>query len=632
MPARRTAAAFRPAFAAGTAAVLVCLLALASIAAAADFTPTHRRQLREAQTKLGLAARLIRDGDESAAKDAVSEAEAIVESIRSESGYAADHGVFRSYNRLLADRKESLGETAAPATATGGAETMAAGGVSFSRDVQPILNSRCTRCHGGGRASGGIRLDSYDALARSGRSGPLVTAGLPDRSTLFSRLITDDILRRMPKNGEPVPADEVATIRDWIIEGGKNDASAAPSDMAGGERKLPENVTIPKPTGGETVSFSEEIAPFFVQLCVGCHSGNDPRGGLSLESFHNMMAGGDSGIVVIPGDKTNSRLFRLTGGLELPRMPDSRARLTRTNYENLKTWFDEGCKFDGDDPKAPLASLFKSEAEKRMDAIRALPPEQRIELTKADLTEMAGKAMPSLTLEHVQNGAAFGTIHVFVDGPVDGFVSAGNAAGTQLDQSHELAAVDLRKQGGMGLIAVGKQYTFNEFARHLLDRDIAIGQPWFAWAEGEQVVAVVNTDSRRGPLEAMTDAQLAQAATVAALVRTHGELPRWLSSGIALTEIGIPPQSPLGRSLSEAAAGSIGRVSADQVLSDSHAADAIDAVGYAVVGELTRGFGREKVIELAKAIGGGQPADAAVQSVLRSSPRTLGERLQRAAR
>ena len=107
--------------------------------------PTHRKQLREAQTKLGVAARSIRSGDTAAAQTAVDEAEAIVATIREESGYDADHAVFRSYNRLLEARKEALGVTVdAPTAAAAGGE-MAAGGVSFSNDIQPWLNSQCNR-------------------------------------------------------------------------------------------------------------------------------------------------------------------------------------------------------------------------------------------------------------------------------------------------------------------------------------------------------------------------------------------------------------------------------------------------------------------------------------------------------
>ena len=60
-------------------------------------------------------------------------------------------------------------------------------------------------------------------------------------------------------------------------------------------------VGIPKPKGSETVTFTQDIAPILVNNCVRCHSGNDPKGGLSMETFELLWAGGKSGPVIAPG-------------------------------------------------------------------------------------------------------------------------------------------------------------------------------------------------------------------------------------------------------------------------------------------------------------------------------------------
>ena len=93
--------------------------------------------------------------------------------------------------------------------------------------------------------------------------------------------------------------------------------------------------TYPKPKGTETVSFTRDIAPFMANLCGGCHSAQRKSGGLSLVSYFDLMQGGESGEVIIPGDKDKSRLFRLVGGLENPRcQPISRGLPRRTT----RTW------------------------------------------------------------------------------------------------------------------------------------------------------------------------------------------------------------------------------------------------------------------------------------------------------
>ena len=50
-------------------------------------------------------------------------------------------------------------------------------------------------------------------------------------------------------------------------------------------------IDIQKPKGGETVAFTRDIAPFIVNRCLRCHSGTEPKGGLSMESFDQLWTG-----------------------------------------------------------------------------------------------------------------------------------------------------------------------------------------------------------------------------------------------------------------------------------------------------------------------------------------------------
>src|SRR5579883_3544181 len=44
--------------------------------------------------------------------------------------------------------------------------------VDFSRDIEPLLHSRCQMCHGPQQQMSGLRLDQKDAALRGGNSGP----------------------------------------------------------------------------------------------------------------------------------------------------------------------------------------------------------------------------------------------------------------------------------------------------------------------------------------------------------------------------------------------------------------------------------------------------------------------------
>jgi uncharacterized membrane protein len=94
----------------------------------------------------------------------------------------------------------------------------AAGGVGFSANVQPIFQSRCVSCHGGGRTNAGLDLSSYASVMKGSRSGPVVVPGGPGNSLLYQMVESDN----MPASGPPLTADQKETIRQWIQSGAPN--------------------------------------------------------------------------------------------------------------------------------------------------------------------------------------------------------------------------------------------------------------------------------------------------------------------------------------------------------------------------------------------------------------------------
>ena len=91
--------------------------------------------------------------------------------------------------------------------------------VEFGRDVQPILEGACVRCHGERRARGGLRLDGRGAILRGGDSGAVVSAGAPSASPLIVRIRSRDPELRMPPKGEPLSSREVAVLKAWVEQG-----------------------------------------------------------------------------------------------------------------------------------------------------------------------------------------------------------------------------------------------------------------------------------------------------------------------------------------------------------------------------------------------------------------------------
>jgi uncharacterized membrane protein len=94
--------------------------------------------------------------------------------------------------------------------------------VLFRDVVKPILQARCYSCHSATKQKGKLRLDSEEFILKGGKNGIIVTAGLPDSSELFKRLILpiDDDHHMPPREKPQLSSTEADIIKTWIAGGG----------------------------------------------------------------------------------------------------------------------------------------------------------------------------------------------------------------------------------------------------------------------------------------------------------------------------------------------------------------------------------------------------------------------------
>lgn len=101
----------------------------------------------------------------------------------------------------------------------GVASTTQAQTVDFENEVWPIFQANCIECHGAENHEGDLRLDARAIAIKGGVNGSGITAGKPQQSLLYQRLIQADEGERMPQGAEALPAETIETIRRWIAEG-----------------------------------------------------------------------------------------------------------------------------------------------------------------------------------------------------------------------------------------------------------------------------------------------------------------------------------------------------------------------------------------------------------------------------
>lgn len=110
-------------------------------------------------------------------------------------------------------------------------------GVSFTKQIKPILSKQCSGCHSAQSMQSGFSVATFEALKKGGTKGPGFVAGKPGESLLVGYL-TGEKSPRMPFGGKPLPDEEIELFRAWVREGAKDDSTGVGAPAAH-EPKVP---------------------------------------------------------------------------------------------------------------------------------------------------------------------------------------------------------------------------------------------------------------------------------------------------------------------------------------------------------------------------------------------------------
>ena len=85
--------------------------------------------------------------------------------------------------------------------------------------VASILERRCVSCHNDEDRKGDLSLQTETSLRLGGEGGPVVDHDDPLASSLLTYVSGD--VPEMPKDADPLAADEVVAIREWLLAGAR---------------------------------------------------------------------------------------------------------------------------------------------------------------------------------------------------------------------------------------------------------------------------------------------------------------------------------------------------------------------------------------------------------------------------
>ena len=95
----------------------------------------------------------------------------------------------------------------------------------YLQQIKPLLKTKCISCHGPLKQESGLRLDTAQLARQGGDNGPAVVPRKLADSLLYDRVSADSEDERMPPEGEPLTAEQLALVKQWIESGAIGPAS-----------------------------------------------------------------------------------------------------------------------------------------------------------------------------------------------------------------------------------------------------------------------------------------------------------------------------------------------------------------------------------------------------------------------
>lgn len=166
----------------------------------------------------------------------------------------------------------------------------AADPVDFKKQVRPILEAYCLKCHGAEKPKGGLSMVTLADVLKGGDGGPALKPGDPAKSSLYvTTTLPADHDNVMPPKGDKLTKEQQETLKVWIEQG-----ATWPADV-----KLVQR---------QKVEF-KQVANVFEVHCVKCHRPDYAKGDLDMSTRESILQRKGA---LVPGDAAHSSIYTTT--------------------------------------------------------------------------------------------------------------------------------------------------------------------------------------------------------------------------------------------------------------------------------------------------------------------------------
>ena len=127
--------------------------------------------------------------------------------------------------------KTQMAKKVMPAVHKPAAKQASTGAVNYKKDIWPIIEESCLKCHKApykdekGRMKkpkAGLRLDTPEMIMKGSEDGKVIVPGKPEDSSFYTLVALDpDHDDIMPPKGDPLTKAQIEMIKKWISSGAK---------------------------------------------------------------------------------------------------------------------------------------------------------------------------------------------------------------------------------------------------------------------------------------------------------------------------------------------------------------------------------------------------------------------------
>ena len=93
--------------------------------------------------------------------------------------------------------------------------------VDFAKEIKPLFEAACVKCHAKGKAKGEFSLETREAFLKGGETGAAAEVGKSGESNVVKLVASTDSDEVMPKKGSRWTAEQIGLLRAWIDQGAK---------------------------------------------------------------------------------------------------------------------------------------------------------------------------------------------------------------------------------------------------------------------------------------------------------------------------------------------------------------------------------------------------------------------------